>query len=62
MRHSLLRDHLEKDIIFKRLMYRKDIQRTYLNNLTNLISSDVKKEFSISFYDACNFRYQRRDC
>ena len=38
----------------KRNMYRKDIERTCLNILTKLISSDMEKNYSKSFFDASN--------
>ena len=42
MRHSLLHHHVQKKILFKRNMYRKDIERTCLKKLTKLISSDMR--------------------
>ena len=43
MHHSLLRHHMQKKILFKRNMHRKDIERTCLNKLTKLIWSDMEK-------------------
>ena len=52
MRDSFLCDNLEKEILFKRNMYRKNIKGTCLisclsslqkNKLAKLISSDMKK-------------------
>ena len=42
MRHSLLRHHVQKEI-FRRNINGKDIERTSLNKLTRLISSDMEK-------------------
>ena len=57
MRHFLLRHHLQKKILFRTNMYRKDIERTYLNKLTKLISSDMEKKFSNFFSDVSNSSY-----
>ena len=43
MHHSFLRHHVQKRILFKRNIYRKDIERTCLNKLAKLISSDMEK-------------------
>ena len=45
MRHSLLRHHVQKNILFERNVYKKDIEPTCLNKLTKLISSNMKKNF-----------------
>ena len=52
--HFLLHHHVQKEIFFKRNMYKKDIERMYLNKLTKLISSNMEKSCSKSFYDASN--------
>ena len=54
MRHSPLRHHVQKKILFKRNMYRKDIEQTCLNKLTKLINSNMEKICSKSFSNANN--------
>ena len=51
MCYSLLHHHMEKETLFKRDMYQKDIERTSLSKLTKLISW---YNFSKSFSDASN--------
>ena len=46
---DLLRHHVQKKILFKRNMYRKDIERTCLNKLTKLKCSDMEKDYSNFF-------------
>ena len=53
MCHSFLRHHVQKKILVKRNMYRTDIERTCLNKLTKLISSDMEKKFSKFLSDDC---------
>ena len=43
MCHCLLRHHVQKKILFRRTMYQKDIERTSLKKLTELISGDMEK-------------------
>ena len=52
MRYSLLRYQVQKKILFKRNMCRKDIEQTRLNKLTKLISSHMKKYCSKSSSNA----------
>ena len=54
MHHFLLHHHVQKEILFKRNIHRKDIEPTCLNKLTKLISSDMKKTCSKSFSDVRN--------
>ena len=36
MHHSILNHHMQKEILFKRNIYRKDIKQACLNKLTKL--------------------------
>ena len=54
MRYSFLRYHVQKKILFKRNMYRKDIEQTRLNKLAMLIRSHMKKYCLKSFSNSKN--------
>ena len=51
MHRSLLRHHVQKEILFERNIYRTDNEQSSLNKLTKLISSDVEKNCWKSFFD-----------
>ena len=62
MRHFLLRHHVQKEILFKRNMHRKDIERSFLNKLATLISSDMEKKLlKIFFWQQQPFQYRKSD-
>ena len=54
MCHFVLLHYLQKEILFTRNMHRKDIERTCLDKLTKLISSDTEINCSKSFSDDSN--------
>ena len=50
MHYFLLHHHVQKEILFKRNIHRKDIELTCLNKLTKLISSDMEKKLLKIFF------------
>ena len=54
MCHSHLHHHVQKKILFKRSIYRSNIKQTRLNKPIKLMSNDMEKNCSKSFFDASN--------
>ena len=54
MCHSHLHYQVQKKIWFKRSIYRSNIKQTCLNKPIKLISNDMEKNCSKSFFDASN--------